>query len=161
MKDVRIHGYLLKAQGSASIRFGKHCLRACLSYRNLRLPIPSEKQIYKCAWCSWSWISQQIPVHNSAPQQEGIWQSDHISPCIFNLKTRWRHIMNITSWPLSSRDRDPQHPLNRKQGWPQRQSGCFSEDKVVKGIDTRSVGIEPIAQSLYLFSYPNSNALCE
>jgi len=87
--------------GPTNKRFGKHWLRACLCYGILRLPTPSsEKEIHKCAWCSWAWISQSILVHNSAPQQEDIWQSDHVSPCILNLKTRWRHMMNVTSCPL-------------------------------------------------------------
>jgi hypothetical protein len=34
----------------------------------------------------------------------------------------------------------PQYSLNRQQGQYQRQSGCFSEDKTVLGIDPCFIG---------------------
>jgi len=46
---------------------------------------------------------------------------------ILNLCTRWR-VVNFTSQPLYPWGKSPQHPLNRRLGGLQSQSGHFSEE---------------------------------
>jgi len=48
------------------------------------------------------------------------------APLILNLSTRWRRVVNLSSQPLYPWGKSPQHPLNRRLGGLQSQSGHFS-----------------------------------
>jgi len=54
--------------------------------------------------------------------------SKGIAPFMLNLSTRWRRVVNLTSQPLYPSGKSPQHPLNRRLGGLQSQSGHFSEE---------------------------------
>ena len=72
-------------------------------------PAPSSEKFWMRAYC----------LHH-----EGTWRRKGITPLILKLGTRFM------ARPLSARGKRPRYPLNRKQGWPQGQSGRFGEGKV-------------------------------
>jgi len=59
---------------------------------------------------------------------EGIQDEWRYSSTILNLSTRWRRVVNLTSQPLYPWEKSPQHPLNRRLGGLQSQSGHFLEE---------------------------------
>jgi len=63
------------------------------------------------------------------------WGSEDKAPCILNLGTRWRWVVNSTS-----SENNPQYPLVRRLGGPQGWSRHGKEKKV-----TLSTVVQPIA----------------
>jgi hypothetical protein len=86
-------------------------------------------------------------------EEENVWGSKGIAPCIFNHSTRLRWGVSFTLRPLYTRGKNNQYPLDRKKGRSQNQYGRCRERKnllLLSGIEPRFPG--RLAGSTY-YSY--------
>jgi hypothetical protein len=55
------------------------------------------------------------------------WGSGGIAPCVLDLVTRWKRVVSFTALPLYPNRKSPWHPLDRRLGGSQSQSGHREE----------------------------------
>jgi hypothetical protein len=76
------------------------------------------------------------------------WGSGCVTPCIFNLGTRWRWAVSFMPRPIYPQGNSPQYLLDRRLGGPQSRSGCGTETKNFQPppeIEPRSSSPWPVA----------------
>jgi len=86
----------------------------------------------------------RAPVLNQEPYHEDIWGSGSVVEHILNLSTRWKWVVNFTSWPLYLQERTP--GTHWRRGWVGTRAGL---DRVAKRkILTLARNLTPIVQPI-------------
>jgi hypothetical protein len=65
-------------------------------------------------------------------------QNKGIDPHFLDLGTSWRWVVRFTPRPLHPRGKSLRHPLDRRLGGPQNQSGRRGEEKILDPTETRT-----------------------